>query len=159
MPNSYGIGVSLTIYEKLTWNTDIRYQEWSKVKFFNENQQLRNTWFMGSGIEYIPDPYKFYNYWEMVNYRFGGYYHQTYLTINQTAINEYGINFGIGLPITRTNKGESTMIRRKLPPMINLAFSYGSRGSLNNNMIKEHFYQFSIALNLYDIWFVKRKFN
>jgi hypothetical protein len=70
-----------------------------------------------------------------------------------------GITFGLGLPISKTDKGESTMIRRKLPPMLNLAFSYGIRGTTSNNLIKEQFFQFSVGLNIQDIWFIKRKYN
>jgi hypothetical protein len=95
----------------------------------------------------------------MINYRLGLYYNKTYLNINSKNINEFGITFGLGLPISKTDKGEGTMIKRKLPPMINLSFSYSNRGTLKNNLIKEQFLQFSIGLNLHDIWFVKRKFN
>lgn len=158
-PMSIGIGMSLTTNDKFTWATDFRMQKWSDVKFFDENPSLRNTMFIGTGIQYIPDPYKFYSYWKMVNYRIGGYYNQTYLNINHTDINEIGITFGLGLPITKTDKGEVTMVRRKLPPMINLSLTYGSRGTTDNNLIKENFIQFSVGLSLQDIWFIKRKYN
>ncbi|NSW46187.1 MAG: hypothetical protein HPY79_10285 [Bacteroidales bacterium] len=158
-PLSFGLGFSITTNDKFTWAADVSLQQWSKVTFFENNPNLRNTLFASTGIQYIPDPYKFYSYWKMVNYRIGGYYNQTYLNINNHDINEIGITFGLGLPITKTDKGEGTMIRRKLPPMINLAFSYGTRGTTADNLIKERFFQFSIGLNLQDIWFIKRKYN
>ncbi|MGQ9847223.1 MAG: hypothetical protein ACUVQP_06960 [Bacteroidales bacterium] len=158
-PLSFGFGFSLATNDKFTWATDFKIQKWSKITFFDENPNLKNTVFFGTGIQYIPDPYKFYSYWKMVNYRIGAYYNKTYLNINNNNINELGITFGLALPITKTDKGEGTMIRRKLPPMINLAMSYGTRGTTSNNLIKEHFFQFSIGLNIHEIWFVKRKFN
>ncbi|HNV95727.1 MAG TPA: hypothetical protein PKG63_04575 [Bacteroidales bacterium] len=158
-PLSVGVGFSLSTKDKFTWATDFKMQQWSNTTFFGENSNLKNTIFIGSGIQYIPDPYKFYSYWKMVNYRLGAYYHQTYLNINNNDINEVGITFGLGIPITKTDKGEGTMIRRKLPPMINVALSYGTRGTTSDNLIKEHFIQFSIGLNLQDIWFIKRKYN
>jgi len=158
-PLSLGFGFSITTNDKFTWAADIRMQQWSKVMFFDNNPNLRNTLFASTGIQYIPDPYKFYSYWKMVNYRIGAYYNQTYLNINNHDINELGITFGLGLPITKTDKGEGTMVRRKLPPMINLALSYGTRGTTSDNLIKERFLQFSIGLNLQDIWFIKRKYN
>lgn len=158
-PLSLGFGFSLTTNDKYTWATDFKTQHWSNITFFDEKPNLRNTMFIGTGIQYIPDPYKFYSYWKMVNYRIGAYFNQTYLNIDNNNINELGITFGLGLPITKTDKGEGTMIRRKLPPMINLAMSYGTRGTTSNNLIKERFFQFSIGLNIQEIWFIKRKYN
>jgi|YNPMSStandDraft_1061717.scaffolds.fasta_scaffold00207_8 hypothetical protein len=158
-PRTIGSGITIEIRDKFSWATDFIFQEWSSVKFFNEHTTLKNSFFIGSGIQYIPDPTKFYYYWKMINYRLGLYYNKTYLNINSKNINEFGITFGLGLPISKTDKGEGTMIKRKLPPMINLSFSYSNRGTLKNNLIKEQFLQFSIGLNLHDIWFVKRKFN
>lgn len=158
-PMFIGTGISFTSNDKLTLALDIKMQQWSKVKFWGENPNLNNAIFIGTGIQYIPDPYKFYDYWKIVNYRLGTYYNQTYLNINNTNINEIGITFGLGIPITKTNKGEVTTVRQKLPPMINLSFTYGSRGTTENNLLKENFLQFSIGLSLYDIWFIKRKYN
>lgn len=115
--------------------------------------------FVATGIQYIPDPTKFYQYWKMTHYRMGFYYNQTYLNLNLHNINEFGITFGLGLPIAKTDKGESTMIRRKLPPIINVSLAYGNRGTTNNNLIKESFWQFSLSLNIHDIWFIKRKYD
>lgn len=159
LPRSIGLGFTIEIRDKFTWSSDIQIQEWSSTKFFNEPSELKNSLFVGSGIQYIPDPTKFYNYWKMINYRFGLYYHETYLNINSKNINEFGITFGLGLPITKTDKGEGTMIRRKLPPMLNISLSYGNRGTIEKNLIKEQFLQFSIGLNLHDIWFIKRKYD
>lgn len=158
-PLSLGFGIAMVTNDKFTWAADVRMQQWSKSTFFNVNEHLRNTLFIGSGIQIIPDPQKYYTYFKMINYRLGAYYNQTYLQINNTNINEMGITFGLGLPISKTDKGESTMIRRKLPPMLNLAFSYGIRGTTSNNLIKEQFFQFSVGLNIQDIWFIKRKYN
>jgi len=35
----------------------------------------------------------------------------------------------------------------------------GQRGTLKENLIKENYIQVSLNLSLYDIWFVKRRFN
>ncbi len=159
LPRTIGSGFTIEFRDKFAWSTDFVFQEWSSLKFFNEPVELYNSFFIGSGIQYIPDPAKFYHYWKMINYRLGLYFNKTYLNINSKDINEFGITFGLGLPISKTDKGEGTMIRRKLPPMINFSFSYSNRGTAENNLIKEQFFQFSIGLNLHDIWFVKRKYN
>jgi hypothetical protein len=159
LPQTLGFGFTIETNNKFTWSNEISYQNWSNTKFFNEQSHLQNSLFIGSGIQYIPDPTKFYYYWKMINYRFGMYFYKSYLKIEQKQINEFGITFGLGLPITKTDKGEGTSIRKKLPPMLNFQISYGNRGLTEKNLIKEQFLQFSIALNLHDIWFVKRKYN
>ncbi|MCX7862335.1 MAG: hypothetical protein N2449_05010 [Bacteroidales bacterium] len=159
MPQSIGFGLTIETNDKFTWSSDVLFQHWANTKFYNEPTNLKNSIFVATGIQFIPDPTKFYQYWKMTQYRLGTYFNQTYLDIYNQHINEFGITFGLGLPITKTDKGESTMIRRKLPPMLNISLAYGTRGTLKNNLIKENFWQFSLSLNIHDIWFIKRKFN
>lgn len=159
LPQSYGVGLTIETNNKFTWTGEISFQEWSKSSIFGEQTNLKNSMFVATGIQYIPDPTRFYQYWKMTQYRMGFYYNQTYLNLNSHNINEFGITFGLGLPITKTDKGESTMIRRKLPPMLNVSLAYGNRGTTSDNLIKESFWQFSLSLNIHDIWFIKRKYD
>ena len=41
--------------------------------------------------------------------------------------------------------------------MINLSYSYGSKGLLQNVLVKENFHLVTLNLSLEDIWFVKKK--
>ena len=138
---------------------DYRWQQWSAARFFGVNDSLKDSHTISFGSQIIPDPLRQHKYLKMVNYRFGAHYTQSYLKLHGQNINEYGISLGLGLPIRKPDKSEFTGIRKKLPPMFNIAFEYGQRGTLKENLIQEKYFQISVNLSLYDIWFVKRRFN
>jgi hypothetical protein len=73
------------------------------------------------------------------------------MVINNTEINNFGITFGVGLPLASGNNvGFSN---------INLGFEVGNRGTTDANLIKENYFKVNIGLSLNDRWFVKRKIN
>ena len=72
---------------------------------------------------------------------------QTGLVINNQSIDEFGISFGVGLPVGR------------LFSNANLGFEWGQRGTTSSNLAKETFFSFNVSLSVNDRWFEKRKFN
>ena len=69
------------------------------------------------------------------------------LVVNDERIREFGISFGVGLPMGNSFNN------------INVGFEYGQRGTTNQNLIKENFVSFNFSLSLNDRWFRKRKYN
>ena len=63
-----------------------------------------------------------------------------------TSINDYGISFGLGLPIGRYSK-------------IDTSFEYGQLGSTDNGLTKESYFNFRLALAFGDKWFTRRQIN
>jgi hypothetical protein len=86
-------------------------------------------------------------YYQRINYRAGFTFEQSYLEINQTRINDFGISFGVGLPM---KKSRST---------INIAVELGTQGTTQNNLVKENYMRLTIGTSLQERWFLKRKFN
>ena len=80
-------------------------------------------------------------------YRAGMRFENTGLKINNETINEFGISFGVGIPVGRVFSNA------------NLGFEVGQRGTTKQNLIQENFVKFQISLSLNDRWFEKRKFN
>ncbi len=158
-PMNIGAGFTFISRDKLTLSIDYKWQQWSAARFFGNNDSLINSQTIAAGIQFIPEPYRQNKYFNMINYRIGGHFTKTYLNIRNQNINDYGISFGLGLPIRKPDKSEVSGLRKKLPPMINIAIEIGQRGTLSNDLIKEKYLQVSLNLSLYDIWFVKRKFN
>ena len=72
---------------------------------------------------------------------------QTGLVVNNESIEEFGISFGVGIPVGR------------LFSNANLSFEWGQRGTTASNLVKETFLNVNISLSLNDRWFEKRKFN
>lgn len=96
---------------------------------------------------YIPDYRSITSYFKRAVYRAGVRYEKTGLVVNTESINEFGISFGVGLPL----KGGISSA--------NLGFEIGKRGTTNNNLIQENFINFQLSLSLGDRWFQKRKYN
>ena len=80
-------------------------------------------------------------------YRLGIRFEEIGLVINNESIDEFGISFGLGIPIGR------------LFSNANICFEWGQRGTTNQNLVEENFFNLNISLSLNDRWFEKRKFN
>jgi hypothetical protein len=103
---------------------------------------------------YLPKINSISSYWERVTYRAGVRLEKTGLLVdgsgsntNFTPIDDFGISFGLGLPLKRLST-------------INAGFEFGKRGTTNNNLIEENYFNFRLSLSLTDTnWFQKRKID
>ncbi len=144
---SFGIGVG----EELKWflggeYTLLKTSEFSNEIFSFDNAKYEDATTISVGGFYIPQ-YNSFKYWKRIVYRAGFRYENTGLEINNEAINEFGITFGVGLPVGN------------LFSNANLGLEIGQRGTVNQNLVKENFVSFQLSLSLNDRWFVKRKYN
>ena len=96
---------------------------------------------------YIPQYNSLTGYLNRIVYRAGIRLEESGLHINNEAINEFGISFGVGLP-AGVNFSNA-----------NLGIEYGQRGTTNSGLIKENFFKLSVSLSLNDKWFQQRKFD
>jgi hypothetical protein len=119
-------------FNSVTPNQDVSYQNASQYRL---------------GGFYVPKYNSLTNYFNRIVYRAGIRFEETGLNINNEAINEFGISFGVGLPAGNNFSNA------------NLGIEYGQRGTTNSGLIKENFLKLSISLSLNDKWFVQRKFN
>jgi hypothetical protein len=103
---------------------------------------------------YLPKINSISSYWERVTYRAGIRLEKTGLLVdgsgnntNFTPIDDFGISFGLGLPLKRLST-------------VNAGFEFGKRGTTNNNLIQENYFNFRLSLSLTDTnWFQKRKID
>jgi hypothetical protein len=96
---------------------------------------------------FIPQYNSFTSYFKRAVYRAGLHYEKTGLNIKDESINEFGISFGVGLPV-------GTFFSN-----INLGFELGKRGTTSSNLLQENFVNFQLSLSLNDRWFQKRKYD
>lgn len=96
----------------------------------------------------IPDFDSFDNYLKRITYRAGLRYDKTGMMVNDKEINNFGITFGVGLPLSRL-----------IPSNLNLGFELGRRGTTSADLIEESYFKVNVGLSLNDLWFVKRKIN
>lgn len=119
--------------------------------FSTTNSSFENASSIAIGGFYIPNYNSFSKYLNKVVYRAGFRAENTGLVVNNESINEFGISFGLGLPVGNATRGKFSEI--------NLGFEYGERGTTNQNLIKENFFNVNVSLSLGDRWFQKRKYN
>lgn len=90
-----------------------------------------------------------------IEYRLGGFYEKTPLSLSGQDIYNYGITFGLGLPINQ----------RQLAPgeakfsTINIGLIAGRRGTLANNLIREEYISFYLSVTFNDKWFIDYKYR
>lgn len=99
------------------------------------------------GAEFTPKNSAVSGYWKKVHYRVGARYNKTYLQLRNNQLAEYAVSFGFGLPLKRSKTA------------INLGFELGQRGTTQDNLIKEKFGRVVLSLSVYELWFIKRRFD
>ncbi|MCF6224515.1 MAG: hypothetical protein L3J34_12425 [Flavobacteriaceae bacterium] len=135
--NKWFIGADYTFQDALEFTGGI-YDDITVYRY--ENSSL-----ISFGGFYTPKFNSISSYWNRITYRAGVNYKKLGLVINDTGINEYGMSFGVSLPMGLRISN------------INLGFELGQRGTTENNLIKEKFYTFRLSLSLNDKWFRKQK--
>lgn len=145
---SFGAGLG----EPRKWFFGAEYTFQNTKKFSNPIFSVDNTTFVNAsnislGGFLVPDYNSFSKYWKRATYRAGLHFENTGLEINNETIKEFGISFGVGLPVGNVFSNA------------NLGFEIGKRGTTNQNLIQENFFNVNISLSLNDRWFQKRKYN
>jgi len=150
LPSKFSFGAGLGQPQK--WFAGAEYTFQNTSEFDNPIFTIGNAEFVNSsaialGGFYVPDYNSFSNYWKRIVYRAGVHFENTGLEINNETINEFGISFGVGLPVGNIFSNA------------NIGFEIGKRGTTKANLIQENFMNLQISLSLNDQWFRKRKYN
>ncbi|WP_248723973.1 hypothetical protein [Seonamhaeicola sp. ML3] len=145
---SFGLGIG----RPRVWFLGADYTFQKTSDFTNDLYSSVNTIYedattLSIGGFYIPNYRSLNGYYKRMVYRAGVRMEKTGLNINSESIKEFGISFGVGLPL---RGGISNA---------NLGVELGKRGTTNNNLIQENFINVQLSLSLGDRWFQKRKYN
>lgn len=148
LPEKIGMGLAFGKKDLFLITADYIMTSWDQVSFHGYEDYLVNNSSIKLGAEFIPDKNANYNYLNRIEYRLGGFLSEGHLMINGEQLNEFGITFGVGLPMKRSKS------------RINLHMEYLRRkGSVDNGLHTENYLTVGLSLNLYDYWFVKQKYN
>jgi len=141
-------GAGMTIGKEGKWvaGADFLWQNWEEFTYYGNSDSLANRWRVSVGGEYIPNRTAIGNYFQKMAYRAGFYYGKTPLNLKGKHLEEFGISFGIGLPIM---KSKST---------VNMSATFGKRGTTQNGLINENFVRFTVGVNVFENWFFKTKY-
>lgn len=147
LPASLGAGFMIGNSNRWFATADINWQKWSEFRYLGNNPGMKDNYRISLGGQFRPSPVDIGKYYERIYYRAGFRYEKSYLEISDTRINDFGISFGVGLPM---KKSRSTM---------NIAVELGSQGTTENGLINENYVRFTIGTSLQERWFLKRRFN
>ncbi len=147
VPESYGLGFGLSKGKQLWIGGDYTFEKWSDTESFDRNNSLRDRSKFSLGMEYKANDGYARKFLKKMTYRLGGFYDTGYVTVEDEKINSMGISLGFGIPMAKS------------AGMINVAVEFGISGTTDNNMVREDFTRITVDINLFERWFVKRKYH
>ncbi|MDB2426575.1 hypothetical protein N9W33_01680 [Flavobacteriaceae bacterium] len=150
IPSKTSIGFGFGTPRK--WFAGVDYTFLKASQFSNrlivvDNSTYEDASTISVGGFYIPEFDSFNKYWKRIVYRTGIRFENTGLKVNNQVIKEFGISFGVGLPVGRIFSNA------------NIGLELGKRGTTNANLVEENFVNFQLSLSLNDRWFEKLRFN
>jgi hypothetical protein len=155
LPLGWAGGFTFGKKNLFTAGFDYRTQNWAEARFLGQIDSLANSTDYIVGFEYTPNHLSPTRYLERVHYRGGFRYSQSYLQLNGTQLNEFGISFGAGFPI----RDRIRRPNKRAQSSLNVIMELGQRGTVDNNLIRETFGTLTIQLTLHDFWFEKSKYD
>lgn len=149
LPTKTALG--LGIGQPRKWFLGAEYTMLKTSEFSNEIFSFNNAIYEDASTisvgGFLVPQYNSFSYWKRVVYRAGIRFENTGLKIENESIDEFGMSFGVGLPVGNVFSN------------VNIGIEVGQRGTMNQNLVKENFVNFQLSLSLNDRWFEKRKFN
>jgi len=161
MAGEWGVGIAYRYADKFSIEVDYTRSDWrssgfSDVRGFkvNSSPSSEAAYFTPGisesirlGMEYTPNRNDVRYYMKRVSYRVGAYYKKDYFKVDGHDIYSAGITLGATLPVFRWYNG------------ISVGMELGQRGSMKNSLIRERYINFTLGVNLFDIWFQKPKYE
>ncbi|MGE0588058.1 MAG: hypothetical protein AB7O48_05755 [Cyclobacteriaceae bacterium] len=147
IPQAISGGIS--IGKKLQWlvGVDFTYLDYSQYKDFNGATGAGTSGYeLAVGGKVTPDAGSVSNYLKRVTYRTGVSLSEAPYLINGNKLRDFGINFGLSLPVNRISS-------------VDLALKVGKRGDLQTNTVEENYIKLYFGVTFNDQWFIKRRFD
>ncbi len=157
--NTFGIGIG----KEKKWFAAAEYTYKNMSVFSNPfidiaNETYKDAYQVSVGGFLIPKYDSFTNYWQRAVYRAGLRYEKTGLYLNDKAVNDFGISFGVGLPLGGFVPNTRSFAFAGMFSNINVGIDIGKRGTPQTG-VQENYLTFNISLSLNDKWFIKRKYD
>ncbi len=147
IPQSIGAGLSFG--KELQWliGADFTYTDYTDFRDFGGSSAGgKSGWQFAFGGKITPDAGSITNYLKRMTYQTGISFSEAPYLINGNALKDFGINFGLTLPVSRISS-------------LDLAVKVGKRGDLQTNTIEENYFKLYFGVTFNDQWFIKRRFD
>ena len=145
MAEGFGIGLSYSLNDKLTFSTDYSTKKWASTGLGISSQRLTDNQLFSLGAEMLPN-YNSNKYYQRISYRAGVHFETGSFEVSSEAVQSGYISMGVGLP----GRSSSTLV--------SVGLEFGTIGGFNGKHLTENYAQVNVGLNLGEIWFVKPKF-
>lgn len=139
------------ISTKWSFGVDYSSGKWVDYRFYNQPDQLVNSWMIKAGGEFVPSLLST-SLLNRATYRAGFYTGKDYINADGHGYNVKAITLGMGFNLRKYSNYDNQS------SMINAAIEFGKRGSSVNN-VTENFFKFSVGFSLSDLWFTRRKYD
>ena len=148
LASEVGVGLAMVYGRNFRAEFDYTISDWSNTNFAPEGifaTSLAESFRFG--MEYIPRPNDVRYYRNIIAYRAGAYFTKNYYTVGSQPIYARGVTLGVTLPVFQWYNG------------LTLGFEFGQRGSLKDSLVRETYFNFSLGINLFDIWFQQYRYE
>lgn len=152
IPQEVSVGLSYKHSDTWMMEFDYTWSDWKKAGM--DQPGFNSEGFTGTvsqsfnfGFEYTPNRNDIRYYMRRVTYRGGFYYSTDYYTYKGYSVPTMALSLGLTLPVFRWSNG------------LSLGMELGQKGLNRDGLIRERFINFSIGFNIYDIWFMKHKYD
>jgi len=150
MPASLSIGLGTgktkNWFAGVEWETT-RWDKYENDFFTSPFVSYKKSNVFKAGGYWLPDYRSHVKYYKRITYKTGFYYKQGELVFDNQPVNEFGISFGLSLPMNY------------LFSNINIGTEYVQRGKATELTTEEHIWKLKIGLSFNDKWFIKRKIH
>jgi len=144
-PSSYSLGIGFGKEEKWFVGLEYKSQNWENFLLSGSNDSLAKNQRFGVGFYLKTSDNNLEKYSKLIEYRGGFFYDNSLLKLNNQQLKNFGISFGVGLPL------------RKQFSTLNFGIILGQNGTTENNLIRERYANFNFGITINDKWFIKRK--
>ncbi len=147
LPLSLSGGVFLEKQHRWMAGVDLNWQKWSDYSANGIQDSLQNTLRISAGGAIYPKEKPTGGMLQRSVVLLGAHYYNNYLELKNTPLTQYGISFGLAMPVRRT--GTSLQISLEL----------GKTGTTTNNLIEETYGKLRIGVSISETWFHRRKYD
>lgn len=143
VPTRFSFGAAMKLFKRYQVVADYIYQPFEQYKVDGTKPGIyQNLHRISGGLEYTNPSPKKDSFWDRIALRLGFSYEQSQYKMNGVSLSQYAIHAGFSIPLSSENS-------------IDVAFQYGKRGTTDNSLIKETFYNLDFGISLGELWFQK----
>ncbi|WP_258543774.1 hypothetical protein [Parvicella tangerina] len=162
LPKSFAIGGAVTLKERVTLTAQFEMADFQNYyEYFDSTEtayeELAQMQKFAFGVNILPKKgmnFKDVHAIQLSSYQLGFHYGYTPYRSNDIHLKQYGIAFGITMPMLSSTSTSS----------LSLGFELGKLGTTENGLIEDNYLKFNVGLSLspnakYDRWFWKRLYD